>query len=133
MRLLTSSVQRGYTRLRLFPILIALSAAAQQSPSRFQAVVEPVPTENLAGPCHFEMSIPVPQRTVRAVWLTYDRGYDITRYYHDAEAIAFAQKHAIALVLARQCPAKNPPTLGTWRNGHGSFTWRRSIDFHCVR
>jgi hypothetical protein len=44
------------------------------------------------------------------VWITYDRGVDISRYYRDAEVRAFAQKQAIALILAHQCPAKLPLT-----------------------
>ncbi|MBV9745484.1 MAG: hypothetical protein JO099_17115, partial [Acidobacteriia bacterium] len=47
---------------------------------------------------------------MRAVWITYDRGFDIAKYYSDSEVRAFAHKQAIALMLARQCPAKSPPT-----------------------
>jgi len=48
---------------------------------------------------------------VRAVWLTYDRGYDILKYYSDPDVATFAARHAIALLLASQCAAKDPPTL----------------------
>jgi hypothetical protein len=50
------------------------------------------------------------KKPVRAVWITYDRGYDISRYYSDADVTYFAKKQAIALLLAHQCPAKIPPT-----------------------
>jgi hypothetical protein len=47
---------------------------------------------------------------VRAVWIIYDRGFDIQRYYSDPDITAFARLQAIALMLAHQCPAKDPPT-----------------------
>jgi hypothetical protein len=64
----------------------------------------------LAGACSFELSIRDPTKHVRAVWITYDRGFDIRKYYFDSEVRAFAQKQGIALMLAGQCPAKLPPT-----------------------
>src|ERR1035438_5473427 len=91
-------------------IMLALSANGKAHPLQFKTTVEPLPNENLIGPCSFELSIPSPTKHVRAVWITYDRGYDISRYYSDAEVSAFAQKQAIALMLAHQCPAKLPPT-----------------------
>jgi hypothetical protein len=95
----------------LFYLIVSASAAnAEPHPLQFKTTVEPLPNENLTGPCSFELSIPDSTKPVRAVWLTYDRGYDISRYYSDAAVIAFAQKHAIALMLAHQCPAKLPPT-----------------------
>ena len=77
---------------------------------QFKTSVEPLSGENFAGSCSFELSLPAPEKRIRAVWLTYDRGYDISRYYADPEVVAFAEKHAIVLLLAHQCPAKEPPT-----------------------
>ena len=91
-------------------IILALSVNGEVLPPQFKTTVQPLPGENLNGPCSFELSIPSPAKHVRAVWITYDRGYDISRYYSDAEVRAFARKQAIALMLARQCPAKLPPT-----------------------
>jgi dienelactone hydrolase len=92
-------------------LLLASLGQADAQPSQFKTSVKPHPTDNLAGPCAFDLNIPAPQKPVRAVWITYDRGYDISRYYNDPEVVAFADKHAIALMLAHQCPAKSPPTL----------------------
>jgi hypothetical protein len=88
----------------------ALLASENVRPSEFKAAVEPLPSENLTQACSFELSVPSPTKQVRAVWITYDRGFDISRYYSDATVRRFAQKHAIALMLAHQCPAKVPPT-----------------------
>ena len=94
----------------LLSLMVTLSASGQARPSEFKTAVEPLPGENLTGACAFELSIPSPKKQVRAVWITYDRGYDISRYYFDADVRAFAQSQAIALMLAHQCPAKLPPT-----------------------
>jgi len=95
---------------RLLILLFAISASAHAQMRQFKTSVEPLSGENFAGSCFFELSLPAPEKRVSAVWLTYDRGYDISRYYADPEVVAFAKKHAIALVLAHQCPAKEPPT-----------------------
>lgn len=91
-------------------LLFAISASTHAQMRQFKTSVEPLPGENLAEPCSFELSLPAPEKRVKAVWVTYDRGYDISRYYSDPEVIAFAKKQAIALILAHQCPAKEPPT-----------------------
>jgi hypothetical protein len=59
------------------------------------------------------MTIAVPDKPVRAVWLTYDRGFDIMKYFDDPAVVMFARRHEMALVLAHQCPAKDPPTHET--------------------
>lgn len=92
-------------------LLLATLGNVNAQSAQFKSSVEPQPTDNLAGPCSFDFSIPAPRKPVRAVWVTYDRGYDISRYYNDPEVVTFAEKHAIALMLAHQCPAKSPPTL----------------------
>lgn len=89
---------------------VAVRGAGQTRPQEFATTVTAQPNENLAENCTFKMTIPAPDRQVRAVWLTYDRGFDIMRYYDDPAVVTFAQRHAIALVLAHQCPAKEPPT-----------------------
>lgn len=102
-----------HVRLRFvlpLSIMLALSAVGAVPPSQFKTTVQPLPDENLNGPCSFELSLPSPAKHVRAVWITYDRGYDISRYYSDADVRAFARKQAIALMLAHLCPAKLPPT-----------------------
>ncbi|HMH15641.1 MAG TPA: hypothetical protein VK578_21250 [Edaphobacter sp.] len=48
-------------------------------------------------------------RSVRAVWVTFDRGRDITKFYSDPEVVAFVRRHDLALMMPHQCPAKNAP------------------------
>jgi hypothetical protein len=76
-------VRRGiHIRLRLvlpLSILLALPVNGEAQPPGFKTTVAPVPNENLAGPCSFELSIPDPTKHVRAVWITYGRRFDISR------------------------------------------------------
>jgi len=90
--------------------LVMLTAPAHAQSKQFKTSVASLSGENFAGSCSFELTLPAPEKPVNAVWLTYDRGYDISRYYSDPQVVAFAEKHAIALMLAHQCPAKEPPT-----------------------
>jgi hypothetical protein len=57
----------------LLSLMVALSADGDIRPLEFKTAVEPLPNENLIGPCSFESSIPGPTPHVRAVWITYDR------------------------------------------------------------
>ena len=91
----------------------AVRVAAQMPPREFTTTVVARTDENLAENCTFKMTIPAPNKPVQAVWLTYDRGFDIMKYYDDPAVVTFAQRHEIALVLAHQCPAKDPPTRET--------------------
>jgi hypothetical protein len=74
-----------------------------------ETTVVPLPDEEFAGPCHYDISFPAGHRAVRAVWVTFDRGRDIMKFYSDPEVIAFAHHHGLALMMAHQCPAKNAP------------------------
>ena len=65
-------------------------AAGEVRPLELKTTVEPLPGENLSRPCAFEMWIPSSNKPVRAVWITYDRGFDISKYYSDSEVRAFA-------------------------------------------
>jgi dienelactone hydrolase len=96
--------------IRLLSIALALFANGADGQQEFKTTVQPLAGENLRGQCSFELWVPGAIRRLRSVWITYDRGYDITRYYTDAEVRTFAEHNAIALMLARQCPAKVPPT-----------------------
>jgi len=55
------------------------------------------------------MTLPSDRRTVRAAWITFDRGRDIMKFYSDPEVLAFARRHDLALVMPHQCPAKDAP------------------------
>jgi dienelactone hydrolase len=51
--------------------------------------------------------MPDPSRTIRGVWVIFERGRDMLRYYGDPDVQAFARKHALALLLPFHCAAKS--------------------------
>jgi dienelactone hydrolase len=72
----------------------------------FQTTVAPKPDEDFLGDCRYEITIPNPARPIRAVWVIFDRGRDMLRYYGDPEVQAFAYRRDLALLLPFHCRAK---------------------------
>ena len=73
----------------------------------FQTSVSPVPDEDLASACQYELTLTDRQRAIRGVWVIFDRGRDILRIYGDPEVRSFAQRHDLALMLPFHCRAKS--------------------------
>jgi len=73
----------------------------------FQTSVAPHADEDLASECRYEMTLTDPSRTVRGIWVIFDRGRDMLRYYGDPDVQAFAQHHDLALLLPFHCGAKS--------------------------
>jgi dienelactone hydrolase len=95
-----------YVRWIQFSLIVLTSLAQSQS---FETTVTPLPTESFAEPCRYEITFPASRRTVRAVWVTFDRGRDVMKFYSDPDVVAFARRHDLALMMPHQCPAKNAP------------------------
>ena len=93
-------------RLILIGLFASSSLAQAQS---FETAVTPLSNETFAGPCLYDLSLPAGRRAIRAVWVTFDRGQDIMKFYSDPEVVAFARQHDLALMMPHQCPAKNAP------------------------
>ena len=72
----------------------------------FQGSVVPLSDEDLAAECRYELILTNPTRTVQAVWVIFDRGRDMLRYYGDPDVHAFAERHGWALLLPFHCRAK---------------------------
>jgi dienelactone hydrolase len=72
----------------------------------FQTSVAPQGDEDLASACRYEITLPDASRTVRGVWVIFDRGRDMLRYYGDPDVHAFAKRHDWALLLPFHCRAK---------------------------
>ena len=86
-------------------VWITSSAAAQTT--RYETAVKPAPDEDIARNCRYELTLPNPARPIRAVWVIFERGREVTTLYRDPEVIAFAQRQQIALMMAWNCPSKN--------------------------
>jgi pimeloyl-ACP methyl ester carboxylesterase len=101
----TDSMLHRQFALTAVVVLVASLVSAQS----FQTTVTPLPSESFAGPCSYDLTLPAGKEKIRAVWVTYDRGRDIMKFYSDPEVIAFARRHHLALMMPHQCPAKNAP------------------------
>ena len=92
---------------RILIVLLALTSVAHGQ--SHETTVTPLPSENFAGPCHYDISFPAGNRTAQAVWVTFDRGQDFMKFYEDPDVLAFARRHKLALMTPHQCPGKNAP------------------------
>lgn len=86
-------------------LLSACSAVAQT----YETTVSPLPGENLASSCDYEMTLVSGVHPVRAVWVLYDRGLDIMKFYSDSDVLTFARRHDMAMLMAHHCASKNAP------------------------
>lgn len=79
---------------------------------QYKATVVPRAGENIAQPCEYQASFPAGRSAVKAAWVTYDRGPDITSFYFDPVVLDFAKRNDLAMVLAVQCPAIRTGEVG---------------------
>jgi hypothetical protein len=75
----------------------------------YQTTVTPLPDENFSGPCHFDITLPAGNHRIRAVWVIFDRGRDIMKFYSDRDVVEFARERDLAMMMPHQCPGKNAP------------------------
>src|SRR5262252_2326711 len=69
--------------LAIWLVWIASTAAAQTA--RYETLVKPAQDEDLAGDCRYELTIPNPTHPIRAVWVIFERGRELTTFYRDTE------------------------------------------------
>jgi hypothetical protein len=98
-------------RFLLFPLLLTCWSGVAQL-RQYKATDIPRAGENIAQPCDYQASFPAGDRPVKAAWVTYDRGPDITRFYSDPDVLVFAKRNDVAMVLAIQCPANQAVEKG---------------------
>ena len=63
-------------RLILVSLLLLVPHVQAQSVA---TPVAPLSNETLAGPWHYDLTLPAGDRPLRAVWVTFDRGRDIMK------------------------------------------------------
>ncbi len=103
-----------HKRLRLdslcAPILliVGLCPLSLAQSVRFETSVTPLPDEDIASNCHYELTIPSKVKKVMAVWVIFDRGRDVHELYSDEAVLQFAGRFRIALLLHGHCPGKMP-------------------------
>ena len=96
----------AFQRLWILGLLLAQPAFGA-SGVVWQTSVAPQADEDLAAACRYELTLTDPSRTVKGVWVIFDRGRDMLRYYGDPEVQAFAQQRDWALLLPFHCAAKS--------------------------
>src|SRR5215467_3164248 len=96
----------------LFLVCMAATTVVASPGVVYQTSVAPQADDDLASPCLYEITLIDPSRTIRGVWVIFDRGRDMLRFYGDPDVQAFAQQHDLALMLPFQCSAKSPAMGG---------------------
>src|ERR1035438_2793887 len=91
----------GTPQYLLFSLLLACGSAVAQL-HQYKATDIPRPGENIAQPCDYQASFPAGNTAVKAAWVTYDRGPDITRFYSDPDVLAFERPTITVTLLSRK-------------------------------
>jgi dienelactone hydrolase len=60
----------------------------------------------MGSPCEYELTLRDATEPVSAVLVIIERGWQVGNLYFDPEVTSFAERHDLALVLARHCRAK---------------------------
>jgi hypothetical protein len=91
----------------MLSIVAALSAqpALAASAGVFQTSVTPQAGEQLAAPCRYELTLMDRSRPLKGVWVIFERGRDMLKYYQDPEVRTFAQRRDFALMMPYHCAA----------------------------
>jgi len=94
-------------------LLVLLSPPATAAPGvALQTSVAALADEDLASACGYELTLLDPSRAIKGVWVIFDRGRDMLRYYGDPDVHAFARLHNLALMLPFHCRAKSEEMKG---------------------
>jgi len=86
--------------------VILLSRPLTASTEQYRTYVTPTSTETMLGPCEYELTLRDASKPVSAVLVIIERGWQVGNLYFDPEVTSFAERHDLALVLARHCRAK---------------------------
>lgn len=109
----TASMRILSRLLQASSVVLLLGQSATAAPGIvYQTSVAPQPDEDLASPCRYETTLIDPSRTIRGVWVIFDRGRDMLRYYGDPDVQAFAQRNDLALMYPFHCAAKSSAMKG---------------------
>src|SRR5580658_2804695 len=86
--------------------VILLSRPGAASTEQYRTYVAPTSSETMQGPCEYELTLRDASRPVTAALVIIERGWQVGNLYFDSEVNSFAERHDLALVLARHCRAK---------------------------
>ncbi len=86
--------------------VILLACPVSALTKQYRTYVDPGPAETMQGPCEYELTLRDANKPVKAVFVVVERGWQVGNLYFDPEVTAFAERHDVALVLARHCRSK---------------------------
>jgi hypothetical protein len=96
-------------RLGYIPMIVSalfLSVSLFASTEQYRTYVAPTSAETMQRPCEYELTLRDASKRVNAVFVVIERGWQVGNLYFDRDVITFAERHNIALMLARHCRAK---------------------------
>ena len=88
----------------VFVIVLSYPSAARTE--QYRTYVAPTSAETMKSPCEYELTLRDASKPVKAVFVVIERGWQVGNLYFDPEVTAFAERHDLALVLARHCRSK---------------------------
>jgi hypothetical protein len=86
--------------------VILLCHPSEASTEQYRTYVAPASIETMKSPCEYELTLRDASRPVKAVFVIIERGWQVGNLYFDPQVTAFAERHDLALLLARHCRAK---------------------------
>jgi hypothetical protein len=92
--------------LTFLPVNGAWSGASTVPFRQYRTSVTPEAGETLQGPCFYQFLLPVTRRSVRAMFVIFDRGWQFGNLYRDPLVVDFAANHQLGLLLAQHCRSK---------------------------
>jgi hypothetical protein len=90
--------------LATYLVLLTLPVAAITE--QYRTYVAPTSAETMGVPCEYELTLRDAAQPVKGVFVVVERGWQVGNLYFDPQVIAFAERHDLALVLARHCHSK---------------------------
>ena len=85
-------------------LLLCVTASARTE--QYRTYVAPTSAETMQRPCEYELTLRDASKPVKAVFVVIERGWQVGNLYFDLDVVRFAERHDIALMLARHCRAK---------------------------
>jgi predicted esterase len=113
-RLSWASFGRSVWRLGRVTIMLCfitivgrLEGCAQGTIQSFHTTVAPEVREDIAKPCEYELEILSESKTIRALFVVFERGPEVQHFYNEPEVAAFAKKHDLAMLMPHHCASKD--------------------------
>jgi hypothetical protein len=85
---------------------LAIGSVCLAQPAQFQNSIVPRNGETLAGPCAYRLTLPQPDRSVKGIFVIFDRGEQVRELYSDVRVLQVATRSGLGILLALHCPAK---------------------------